>query len=125
MGARILVVEDSAAIRRLIEICLRGDDLEIITREDGPSGLEAVTTESPDLVVLDIALPGMDGWRVLDAIRSKPETRDIPVLVLTAYGEGDTRRRRDQGGADSYIAKPFEPPEFREKVYELIARKPD
>jgi len=124
MGARILVVEDSAVIRRLIEICLRGGDLEIIARDDGPKGLEAVTTEMPDLVVLDIALRGMDGWQVLEAIRSRPETRHIPVLVLTA-NDGDSRSRADQGGADAFIPKPFEPYEFRQKVYELITRKPN
>jgi two-component system, OmpR family, alkaline phosphatase synthesis response regulator PhoP len=82
-----------------------------------------VTTESPDLVVLDIALRGMDGWEILEAIRSRPETRDIPVLVLTAH-EGNSRRRADQGGADAFVAKPFEPSEFRQKVYQLIARNP-
>ena len=69
MGSRILVVEDSAVIRRLIEVCLRAADLEIITREDGKNGLLAVSSESPDLVVLDIGLPGIDGWEVLDRIR--------------------------------------------------------
>ena len=62
MSHRILVIEDSAVIRRLIEVCLRAADLEIVTRDDGQTGLNAVRTESPDLVVLDIGLPGMDAW---------------------------------------------------------------
>ena len=120
VGHRILVVEDSAVIRRLIEVCLRAGDVEIITREDGPGGLEAVTTEAPDLVVLDIGLPGMDGWQVLDHIRSQAETRQLPVVVLTAHAEEESRRRADEGGADAFITKPFQPNDFRETVLDLI-----
>ena len=120
VGHRILVVEDSAVIRRLIEVCLRAGDVEIITREDGPGGLEAVTSESPDLVVLDIGLPGMDGWQVLDHIRSSPATRHLPVVVLTAHAEEESRRRADEGGADAFITKPFQPNDFRETVLDLI-----
>lgn len=120
VGHRILVVEDSAVIRRLIEVCLRAGDVEIITREDGPGGLEAVTSESPDLVVLDIGLPGMDGWQVLDRIRSQPATRHLPVVVLTAHAEEESRRRADEGGADAFITKPFQPNDFRETVLDLI-----
>ena len=80
MGQRILVIEDSAVIRRLIEVCLRAADLEILMREDGPGGLEAVRTELPDLLILDIGLPGMDGWQVLDYIRSHvPSPKTAPL----------------------------------------------
>jgi CheY-like chemotaxis protein len=121
MGYRILVVEDSAVIRRLIEVCLRAGDVEVITREDGPGGLEAVITESPDLVVLDIGLPGMSGWEVLNAIRSQPATSHLPVVVLTAHAEEESRRRADEGGADAFITKPFQPNDFRETVLGLIS----
>ena len=120
MGHRILVVEDSPVIRRLIEVCLRDSDGQIVTREDGPSGLLAVSTESPDLVVLDIGLPGMDGWEVLSAIRAQPETRKVPVVVLTAHAEEETRRKADEGGADAFITKPFPPNELRDKVLALL-----
>ena len=108
MGQRILVIEDSAVIRRLIEVCLRAADLEILMREDGPSGLDAVRSESPDLLVLDIGLPGMDGWQVLDHIRSDDATRSLPVVVLTAHAEEESRRRADEGGADAFVTKPFQ-----------------
>lgn len=124
MGYRILVVEDSPVIRRLIEICLKAGDVEIITREDGPTGLEAVMLESPDLVVLDIGLPGMDGWQVLEAIRSRPATRDIPIVVLTAHAEAESSRRADEGGADAFITKPFQPNDFRKTVLDLITQIP-
>ena len=106
MGSRILVVEDSAVIRRLIEVCLRAADLEIVTRDDGKSGLHAVSSESPDLVVLDIGLPGMDGWEVLDRIRRDDATKSIPVVVLTAHAEEESRRRsyREQWFAPANVA---------------------
>jgi CheY-like chemotaxis protein len=120
MGSRILIVEDSAVIRRLIEVCLRAADLEIITRDDGKSGLHAVSSESPDLVVLDIGLPGMDGWEVLDRIRRDPATEKIPVVVLTAHAEEESRRRANEGGADAFVTKPFQPNDFRATVLSLL-----
>ncbi|MGQ0847520.1 MAG: response regulator [Actinomycetota bacterium] len=113
-------MEDSAVIRRLIEVCLRGGDVEIISREDGPGGLHAISTESPDLVVLDIGLPGMDGWQVLARIRSRPETRQLPVVVLTAHAEEESRRRANEGGADGFITKPFQPHAFRDTILDLL-----
>lgn len=120
MGSRILIVEDSAVIRRLIEVCLRAADLEIVTREDGKSGLHAVSSESPDLVVLDIGLPGMDGWEVLDRIRRDETTKEIPVVVLTAHAEEESRRRANEGGADAFVTKPFQPNDFRSTVLSLL-----
>ena len=120
MGSRILVVEDSAVIRRLIEVCLRAADLEIVTRDDGNSGLKAVGSESPDLVVLDIGLPGMDGWEVLDRIRKDDLTKSIPVVVLTAHAEEESRRRANEGGADAFVTKPFQPNDFRSTVLSLL-----
>lgn len=122
MGQRVLVVEDSAVIRRLIEVCLRPADLDVFMREDGPSGLDAARSELPDLLVLDIGLPEMDGWQVLDHLRSEPETRTLPVLVLTAHAEEESRRRADEGGADAFVTKPFQPNDFRQEVLNLLAR---
>lgn len=124
MSQRVLVVEDSAVIRRLIEVCLRPASLEVIMREDGPSGLEAARTEAPDLLVLDIGLPEMDGWQVLDHLRSDPNspTAKLPVLVLTAHAEEESRRRADEGGADAFVTKPFQPNDFRQEVLTLLAR---
>lgn len=120
MGQRILVIEDSAVIRRLIEVCLRAADLQILMREDGPSGLDAVRTDAPDLLILDIGLPGMDGWQVLNHIRSDQATRSLPVVVLTAHAEEESRRRADEGGADAFVTKPFQPNEFRQTVLDLL-----
>ncbi len=107
MSRRVLVVEDSAVIRRLVEVCLRPADLEVVMREDGPGALEAALSENLDLMVLDIGLPEMDGWEVLDRLRSDPRTRALPVLVLTAHAEEESRRRANESGADGFITKPF------------------
>lgn len=120
MGHRILVIEDSAVIRRLIEVCLRATDVEIITRDDGRTGLAAVRSEMPDLIVLDIGLPGMDGWEVLANVRGDQAVRSTPVVVLTAHAEEESRRRADEGGADAFVTKPFQPNEFRKTVLDLL-----
>jgi CheY-like chemotaxis protein len=120
VGYRVLVVEDSAVIRRLIEVCLRPASVEILMREDGPTGLAAARSEDPDLLVLDIGLPEMDGWQVLDELRKDPATQRLPVLVLTAHAEEESRKRADEGGADAFVTKPFQPNDFRQEVLRLL-----
>lgn len=121
MGRRVLVVEDSAVIRRLIDVCLRPARIEVIMREDGPTGLTAAVEDPPDLLVLDIGLPEMDGWQVLDRLRADERTKRLPVLVLTAHAEEESRRRADRGGANAFVTKPFQPAEFRRLVLTLLA----
>ncbi len=125
VGNRVLVVEDSAVIRRLIEVCLRPAGLELLMRADGPSGLEAALHEKPDLLVLDIGLPHMDGWEILDQVRSDAQTENLPVLVLTAHAEEESRRRADEGGANLFVTKPFQPADFRQAVLNLMASSDD
>jgi CheY-like chemotaxis protein len=110
---RVLVVEDSAVIQRLISVCLRPAGVEVETRDDGPTGLEAALQDPPDLLILDVGLPRMDGWEVLDRIRSDPRTHELRVLVLTAHAQEETRERADRGGADAFLTKPFRPDDLR------------
>ena len=117
----MLVVEDSAVIRRLIDVCLRPARIEVIMREDGPTGLTAAVEDPPDLLVLDIGLPEMDGWQVLDRLRADERTKRLPVLVLTAHAEEESRRRADRGGANAFVTKPFQPAEFLRLVLTLLA----
>lgn len=91
-------------------------------REDGPTGLAAARSENPDLLVLDIGLPEMDGWQVLDELRKDPPMKKLPVLVLTAHAEEESRRRADEGGADAFVTKPFQPNDFRQEVLRLLHR---
>ena len=118
---QVLVVEDSPGIRRLIEVCLRPIDVDLRVAEDGPTGLEAARRTHPDLLVLDIGLPEMDGWEVLRHLRSDEATAELPVLVLTAHAEEESRRRATEGGADGFVTKPFQPDDFRREVDRLLA----
>lgn len=113
MAHRVLVVEDSAVIQRLISVCLRPAGVDVDTRDDGPTGLEAALTDPPDLLILDVGLPRMDGWEVLDRIRNDPRTSRLKVLVLTAHAQEETRERADRGGADAFLTKPFRPDDLR------------
>jgi CheY-like chemotaxis protein len=117
---RVLVVEDSVVIQRLISVCLRPAGVEIDTRADGPTGLEAALASPPDLLILDVGLPHMDGWEVLERLRSDPRTHHLKVLVLTAHVQEETRERAGKGGADAFITKPFRPDDLRRIALGLL-----
>ncbi len=121
MKASILVIEDSASVRRLIEVCLRPLGVEIRSVEDGLLGLEAAKFEIPQTIVLDIGLPGMDGWEVLARLRADESTKQVRVLVLTAHAQPEMADRAAAKGADSFMTKPFRPEELRESVQELLS----
>jgi CheY-like chemotaxis protein len=117
----VLVIEDSASVRRLIEVCLRVLDVDVAAAEDGIKGLDTARTTLPDLIVLDIGLPGMDGWEVLRHLRAGDETTHIKVLVLTAHAQPEVAEQAAQGGADDFMTKPFRPGELRERLEKLLA----
>lgn len=120
MQKLILVVEDSHVIQRLIEVCLRPAGFDVEMRHDGPTGLEAALEMKPDLVILDVGLPGMDGWEVLAEIRSSEDAADLKVMVLTAHAQEEVRQRADEVGADAFLTKPFRPNELREMAISLV-----
>ena len=121
MTSRVLVIEDSASVRRLIEVCLRVLDVELSAAEDGLKGLAVAREIKPDVIVLDVGLPGMDGWEVLRHLRAGDDTRDIQVLVLTAHAQPEVAEQAAQGGADDFMTKPFRPMELRERIEKLLA----
>lgn len=110
--ATVLVVDDEPGILEVLSLGLRSEDLEVITARDVAGGLRAVRSGSPDLIVLDVGLPGGDGFSLLSRIR---EISDAPILMLTARDDVEDRVRGLELGADDYIAKPFH-------LEELIAR---
>ena len=118
---QVLVIEDSASVRRLIEVCLRVLDVEVTAAEDGVQGLAIARDTLPDVVVLDIGLPGMDGWEVLGHLRADDDTQHIKVLVLTAHAQPEVARQADEVGADDFMTKPFRPGELRERLEKLLA----
>ena len=117
---RVLVIEDSASVRRLIEVCLRVLDVKVISAEDGVKGLAEVKATLPDVIVLDIGLPGMDGWEVLRRLRSDITTQTIKVLVLTAHAQPEVAEQANEVGADDFMTKPFRPQDLRNRLEGLL-----
>ena len=96
--------------------------MEVLEAGDGPSGLEAARRERPDVVLLDVMMPGLDGWRVAEELLEDPETSWIPIVFLTARAElRDQARGLDLGGLD-YVTKPFNPVELADTIREVIDR---
>ncbi len=122
MAARVLIVDDEAPIRLLCRVNLEAEQMEVLEAGDGPSGLEAARKERPDVILLDVMMPGLDGWRVAEELLEDPATSSIPIVFLTARAElRDRARGFDLGGLE-YVTKPFNPVELAPLIRELIAR---
>lgn len=113
--ARILVVEDEPHIFRMLDFRLKGLGHEVIAAEDGGAGLDLAATEQPDLVLLDVMLPVMDGFQVLKHLKANGATERIPVIMLTAKGQEKDIVTGIESGAADYVTKPF-------SFAELLAR---
>jgi two-component system phosphate regulon response regulator PhoB len=120
--ARILVVEDERDIAALIAYHLTKDGYRVRTAEGGHEALQAVAAERPDLVVLDLMLPGFSGYEVLSELRRRDELADVPVVVLTARREESDRIKGLELGADDYLTKPFSPRELVLRVGAVLRR---
>jgi len=119
---RVLVIDDEAPIRLLCRVNLEAEGMGVLEASDGPSGLEKARHELPDVVLLDVMMPGLDGWGVAEALLEDTETSSIPIIFLTARAEfRDRARGLDIGGID-YITKPFNPVELAPLVRELLHR---
>jgi CheY-like chemotaxis protein len=106
-GTKVLLVEDEDQLRRVMKDLLERDGYIVAEARDGVQALDQVDRYAPDIVVLDLNLPGLDGYSVLQQLRSRPATRAIPVMVLTAKGDEDNEVRVFELGADDFITKPF------------------
>ena len=120
MDQRVLVIEDSPSVRRLIEVCLRVLDVNVSSAVDGVTGLDQISATDPHVVVLDIGLPGLDGWEVLSQLRENPTSAEVKVLVLTAHAQPEMADRAAEGGADAFMTKPFRPIDLRVQVESLL-----
>ena len=118
-ASRILVVDDDDDIRGLLRTLLERAGHEVVDAPDGRAGLRELFAGSPDLIVLDVAMPGLDGWSTLERIR---EVTDVPVLMLTARDAELERVRGLRGGADDYVVKPFGRQELSARVDALLRR---
>ena len=120
MGERsVLIVEDDLNIGKLIKNLLAGHEIETEMATDGLMALERLGQSTPGLVILDLALPLVDGWEVLNTLRQAG--RAVPVIIVTAHGQGEGANRALAAGADRFFEKPFEPTQLIEAVLELLA----
>jgi DNA-binding response OmpR family regulator len=121
-ATRVLVIDDEAPIRLLCRVNLEAEGMDVLEAPDGETGLERARSELPDVVLLDVMMPGLDGWRVAEQLLDDQRTTGIPIIFLTARAElRDRARGIDLGGVD-YITKPFNPIELAPIVRELLAR---
>ncbi len=122
MATRVLVIDDESPIRLLCRVNLEAEGMDVLEAADGPSGLEKARAELPDVVLLDVMMPGLDGWRVAEELLDDPRTESIPIIFLTARAElRDRARGIDLGGLD-YVTKPFNPVELAPLVRDLLER---
>lgn len=118
---KILVVDDEIAMTKVVEIRLRAAGYDVILAHDGQEGLEKAKSENPDLMILDLMLPKMDGFKVCGLLKSDARYKKIPIIIYTARVQDSDQQLGKEVGADAYITKPFDPQVLLGKVKELLA----
>ena len=119
---RVLVIDDEAPIRLLCRVNLEAEEMEVLEAPDGASGVELARTAAPDVILLDVMMPGLDGWAVAERLLEDEQTSSIPIVFLTARAElRDRARGLDVGGLE-YVTKPFNPLELAPLVRGLLDR---
>jgi CheY-like chemotaxis protein len=116
----ILIIEDEPSNSALADVVLRRLNCQTIIKRNGLAGLDRAHRGDIDLIILDIALPGVNGWDVLTTLRKDPVTVDVPVLVLTAHAGEESMGRAFGGGANDFIEKPYAPEELRVAARKLL-----
>jgi DNA-binding response OmpR family regulator len=117
---KTLVIDDEAPIRLLCRVNLEAEGVEVVEAADGATGLELAEREKPDAILLDVMMPGLDGWNVAERLLAGEATRSIPIIFLTARADlRDRVRGMDAGGLD-YVTKPFNPVELASLVREVV-----
>jgi len=120
---RVLVVDDDSNSRALCSINLLLEGLEVLEAEDGRRGLARARLESPDLVVTDVAMPGLNGFELAEALRRDEGTAQIPLIFLSGELNADNEARAHSLGALAYVTKPFDPPAFAKLVAGALTRR--
>lgn len=118
---KILIIEDTENNRVLLTRRLKPKGYDIITAEDAERGLAAIPAERPDLILMDVGLPGMDGWTATRQLKADPATRTIPVIALTAHAMQGDRDKAAEAGCDDYETKPIDFNRLFEKIAALLA----
>jgi DNA-binding response OmpR family regulator len=122
--ARIYVCDDNADVRHVVIYSLTDDDHEIVMLKDGEAALEALLADAPDLLILDLMMPGADGYEILSQIESWGIRDQMRTIVLTARASDEVRRRALDLGADEFITKPFDPEVLAQAVAHLLSLSP-
>lgn len=118
--ARVLIVDDEPNIVLSLEFLMQQAGFEVATAADGEAALQQVRAQAPDLVLLDISLPGISGFEVLETLRQEPAFKQLPIVMLTAHGREVEKEKGLALGADDYITKPFSTRQLVEKVQALL-----
>lgn len=122
MAQKILIVDDDLDTLQLVGTTLERQNYEILAAQDGEQGLEMATREIPDLILLDIMMPKMDGYEVTRRLRSNPETASIPIIMFTAKAQVEDKVEGLEAGADDYLTKPTHPTELVARVKAVLKR---
>ena len=120
MTKRILVVEDTEDNRQILRDLLGAAGFEMIEAEDGAAGVAAAEREKPDLILMDIQLPVMDGYEATRRIKANPELKHIPIIAVTSYALSGDEEKARAAGCDGYVTKPFSPRQLLAKVREHL-----
>src|SRR5262245_176677 len=112
----ILIVDDHTSTRKVLEGLLAGQGYDLYFAADGPEGLAQAMALTPDVMLLDVMMPGMDGFEVCRRLRAEPRLAEVPVIMITALDDRKSRLRGFEAGADDFISKPFDPLELRTRV---------
>lgn len=115
-GKTVLIVEDQLEMRAISAAYLHHFGYRVLATDNGSEGLQVAREEHPDLVLMDISVPGLDGLRVTEALKGDPETRDIPVLIISAHPYGSVGQRAFEAGCDGWLGKPLDPRRLLEEV---------
>jgi len=124
MNKRVLVVEDHEENRRILRLLLASASIDMIEAVTGEEGVAAAERERPDLILMDIQLPGLDGYEATRRIKANPAVRHIPIIVVTSYALSGDDVKAFEAGCDAYVTKPFVPRELLAKVREYLAKQP-
>jgi CheY-like chemotaxis protein len=121
--SKILVVEDNEMNRDMLSRRLQRRGYEVIMALDGSEGIEMATTENPDLILMDMSLPVIDGWEATRRLKSAPGTGSIPIIALTAHAMAGDREKAMEAGCDDYDSKPIELPRLLSKIEAILQKK--
>ncbi len=120
---RILVVDDEVQLVEMIQMRLEANDFEVSTAYDGQQGLDAARAQQPDLIILDLMLPKMDGYKVCRLLKFDEKYRHIPIILFTARAREQDKQLGEDVGADAYVVKPFEPEALLSTISRLLEKR--